>query len=120
VTRAFSDQAFDVVEVLKKVASEVSTTPARAALAWVQQRPGVTSTIIGARTIEQLEDNLGALAIKLTPEQIKKLDDASQPKLNFPHEFLRNIGGFGYNGSTIDGVTAPVNPLSPQNDQERY
>jgi hypothetical protein len=44
----------------------------------------------------------------------------SQPKLNFPHDFVRNIGGFGYNGTTIDGVTAPANPMSPQNDQERY
>lgn len=120
VTRAFNDTAFGVVEVLKTVAAEAGTTPARAALAWVQQRPGVASTIIGARTVEQLDDNLGALETKLTPEQIKTLDEASQPKLNFPYDFVRNVGGFGYNGSSIDGVTAPVNPLAPQNDQERY
>ena len=120
VTRAFNDEAFRVVDVLKAVAAEAGTTPARAALAWVQQRPGISSTIIGARTIDQLEDNLGALETKLTPGQISKLDEASQPKLNFPHEFIRNIGGFGYNGSTINGVAAPVNPMSPQDDQERY
>jgi aryl-alcohol dehydrogenase-like predicted oxidoreductase len=120
VTRAFSEDAFRVIDVLKAVATEAATTPARVALAWVLQRPGVTSPIIGARTIEQLEDNLGALETKLTPEQIAKLDEVSQPKLNFPHDFLRNVGGFGYNGSTIDGITAPPNPLSPQNDQQRY
>jgi aryl-alcohol dehydrogenase-like predicted oxidoreductase len=120
VTRAFGDEAFRIVDVLKTVAAEAGTTPARAALAWVRQRPGVTSTIIGARTIEQLDDNLGALEINLTPEQMKTLDDASQPKLNFPYDFIRNVGGFGYNGSTINGVTAPANPLSPQNDSERY
>jgi aryl-alcohol dehydrogenase-like predicted oxidoreductase len=120
VTRAFNDQAFSVVEVLQKVATEAATTPARAALAWVIQRPGISSTIIGARTIEQLDDNLGALESKLTAEQIRTLDEASKPKLNFPYDFVRNIGGFGYNGSTINGVTAPVNPLSPQNDGERY
>jgi hypothetical protein len=48
------------------------------------------------------------------------VDEVSQPKLNFPHDFIRNIGGFGYNRSTIDGIAAPANPLSPQNDQDRY
>jgi aryl-alcohol dehydrogenase-like predicted oxidoreductase len=120
VTRAFSDEAFRVVDVLKTVASEAGTTPASAALAWVQQRPGVASTIIGARTLEQLDANLGALEVKLTPEQIKTLDDASKPKLNFPYDFVYNAGAFGYNGSTIDGVAAPASPLAPQNDSERY
>ena len=99
---------------------EAGTTSARAAIVWVRQRPSIASTIIGARTIEQLDDNLGALDTQLTPEQIKTLDEVSQPKLNFPYDFVRNVGGFGYNGSTIDGITAPANPLSPQNDQERY
>ena len=70
--------------------------------------------------MEQLEDNLGALDTNLTPQQIKTLDDASQPKLNFPYDFLRNVGGFGYNGSMIDGIAMPANPLSPHNDRERY
>jgi len=120
VTRGFSDEAFRIVDVLKGVAAEAATTPARAALAWVRQKPAVASPIIGARTMEQLEDNLGALDTNLTPQQIKTLDDASQPKLNFPYDFLRNVGGFGYNGSMIDGIAMPANPLSPQNDHERY
>lgn len=120
VSRGFNDHSFDVVDVLREVAAEVETTPARAALAWVQQRPGVSSTIIGARTLEQLEDNLGSLTVTLSPPQIERLNAVSQPKLNFPHEFLRNIGAFGYNGSTIDGIPAPVNPLAPANDEERY
>ena len=77
-------------------------------------------TIIGARTINQLEDNLGALEVKLTPEQIKALNEVSQPKLNFPNDFLENVKAFGYNGSTIDGQVAPVNPMSPASDAERY
>jgi aryl-alcohol dehydrogenase-like predicted oxidoreductase len=112
VTSSFNDAAFRVVDVLKTVATEAGTTPARAALAWVRQRPGIASTIIGARTIEQLDDNLGALETKLTPQQIKTLDEASQPKLNFPYDFVRNMGGFGYTGTTIDGFTTPANPLS--------
>ena len=61
------------------MAQEAGTTVARAALAWVVQRPAIASTIIGARTMEQLEDNLGALEVKLTAPQIKALDEISQP-----------------------------------------
>jgi aryl-alcohol dehydrogenase-like predicted oxidoreductase len=120
VTRGFNERAFKVLDVLITVASEAATTVARVALAWVVERPGIASTIIGARTMDQLEDNLGALQVKLTAEQIKALDKVSQPKLNFPHDFLGPVKAFGYNGSTIDGQVAPVNPLSPASDAERY
>jgi len=120
VSRAFTEEAFRVVDVLIAVAKEAGTTPARAALAWIQGRPGVASTIIGARTAEQLEDNLGALEIQLTPAQIARLEEVSRPKLNFPYDFVRNAAGFGYSGTTVNGQTAPVNPLSPRNDAERY
>ena len=120
VSRAFTEQAFTVLDVLVDVAKAAGTTPARAALAWVVQRPAVASTIIGARTMEQLLDNLGALEVKLTTEQVQKLDEASKPTLNFPHDFVETIKAFGYNGATIDGVAAPVNPMSPSTDGERY
>jgi aryl-alcohol dehydrogenase-like predicted oxidoreductase len=120
VSRAFTEDAFKVLDVLTTVAQQAGTTAARAALAWVSQRPGVASTIIGARTIEQLEDNLGALEVKLTNEQIDALNEVSKPKLNFPNDFLENVKAFGYNGSTIDGQVAPLNPMSPATDEERY
>jgi aryl-alcohol dehydrogenase-like predicted oxidoreductase len=120
VARAFNEQAFTVVDVLTKVAQEAGTTPARAALAWVVKRPGIASTIIGARTMEQLDDNLGALEVKLSQSQVAALDDASKPKLNFPHDFLQNSKAFGYNGATIDGQAAPINPMSPASNAERY
>jgi aryl-alcohol dehydrogenase-like predicted oxidoreductase len=120
VTRAFSEEAFRVVDVLVDVAKKLGTTPARAALAWVQAQPGVTSTIIGARTMEQLDDNLGGLDVTLSAEQLKALDEVSRPKLNFPYDFVRNSAGFGHSGATVNGVTAPVNPLAPTSDAERY
>src|SRR5271156_3591550 len=83
VSRAFTEDAFKVLDVLTAAANQAGTTPARAALAWVSQRPGVASTIIGARTIDQLEDNLGALEVKLTAEQIEALNEVSRPKLGF-------------------------------------
>ncbi len=119
ITRAFTEEAFRVVDILIEVAKQIDTTPARVALAWVQSRPGVASTIIGARTVAQLEDNLGALEIQLSPEHAKALQEVSRPKLNFPYDFVRNAVGFGYSGATVNGVTAPVNPLSPANDAER-
>jgi aryl-alcohol dehydrogenase-like predicted oxidoreductase len=120
VSRGFTEQAFTVLDVLTTAAQAAGTTVARAALAWVVRRPGIASTIIGARTMDQLEDNLGALEVMLTTEQMKQLNDVSQPKLSFPNDFLDGVKAFGYNGSTIDGQVAPVNPMSPASDSERY
>jgi aryl-alcohol dehydrogenase-like predicted oxidoreductase len=120
VTRAFTEESFRVVDVLTGVANQLGTTPARVALAWVNARPGVGSTIIGARTVEQLEDNLGALEIQLSPEHLKALEEVSRPKLNFPFDFVQNSSPFGHSGAVVNGVEAPVNPLSPKNDSERY
>jgi len=120
LSRNFTEPAFKILDVLTSVAREAGTTPARAALAWVMERPGVTSTIIGARTIEQLEDNLGALDVKLTPAQVDSLNEVSKPQLNFPHDFLQGLKAAGYNGATIDGQEAPLNPGSPASDAERY
>jgi aryl-alcohol dehydrogenase-like predicted oxidoreductase len=120
VLRSVNELAFQVLDVLTTVAREAGTTVARAALAWVLQRPSVTSVIIGARTMEQLEDNIGALEVTLTAEQMNVLNEVSNPSLNFPHDFIERVKAFGYNGSTIDGQVAPVNPASPASDAERY
>src|SRR5216684_2758188 len=119
-SRNFTEQAFRVIDVLLDVARKAGTTPARAALAWVQQQPGITSTIIGARTVEQLDDNVGALEVKLAPEHVNALEEVSRPKLDFPYDFLRNAGPFGYGGATIDRQSFAANPLAPSTDAERY
>ncbi|MBX9691411.1 MAG: aldo/keto reductase [Cyanobacteria bacterium] len=116
----FTDKVFDLVDVVRSVADELGTTPARVSLAWLQRKPGVTSSIIGARTLKQLEDNVAALELVLAPEQIAKLDAASKPVLNFPADFVANIGPFGYGGATINGTTYAPNSLAPLDDAERY
>jgi aryl-alcohol dehydrogenase-like predicted oxidoreductase len=108
------ERAYSVVDVLLRVAKELGASPAHAALAWVSGRPGVSSTIIGARTLQQLEDNLGALNVKLTPAQLSALDDVSRPALNFPAGFLENAPMFMHGGLTVNGVTAPPWPLAPR------
>lgn len=71
------EQHWNTLDVLRKIASEVGRTPAQVALNWVAQRPGVVSTILGARTVEQLDDNLAALDFALSAEQRGHLDEVS-------------------------------------------
>jgi aryl-alcohol dehydrogenase-like predicted oxidoreductase len=120
VTSYLDDRTFDLLDLMDKIAKELSTTVPRVALAWVQSRPGVTSTIIGARTMEQLEDNLGALDVKLTPEHIATLDKASTPSLPFPADMLSAVPAFAYGGTTINGQPSKAWPQAPQNDSERF
>ncbi len=98
----------------------MGSTAARVALAWLLGRGGVASPIIGARTLGQLDDNLAALDVKLSPEHVAKLDAVSKPRLNFPAEFMSRAGAFGYGGTTIHGVEYPALPLAPRRDSERY
>jgi aryl-alcohol dehydrogenase-like predicted oxidoreductase len=93
------------------VADEVGATSAAVALAWVRSRPGVASTLIGARRPDQLQANLAALDLILTDAQIAKLTEASKPALNFPADINTHLTPlFGFPGTTIDGQAAPASP----------
>jgi aryl-alcohol dehydrogenase-like predicted oxidoreductase len=120
VTSSLDDKAYDIVDELARVAKELDSTVSRVALAWVVSRQGVTSTIIGARTMQQLDDNLGAAAVTLTPQQIAKLDALSTPQLPFPANMLGMSSVFINGGTTINGHTGPVWPMTPATDAERY
>jgi aryl-alcohol dehydrogenase-like predicted oxidoreductase len=78
--RSSVDRTWDVVEAVGDVAKARGVSMAQVALAWVADRPGVSSVILGARTLEQLEDNLGAAGLHLTDEERSRLDDASNPQ----------------------------------------
>ena len=73
------------------------------ALAWLRARPGVTSIIIGARRLAQLDDNLDALDLTLGAEHVEALDRLSEPVLNFPARFLTNAANLMHNGATVNG-----------------
>jgi aryl-alcohol dehydrogenase-like predicted oxidoreductase len=77
--QVFTDAAFDVVEAVQALAAEKGCTAAQLALAWCLNQPGVTSPIIGPRTLEQLEDSLGALTVQMTDEDRKRLDTIAPP-----------------------------------------
>ena len=76
---------YKVVDVLDAIAGETGKTVAQIALNWVVQRPTVSSVIFGARNEQQLRDNLGAVGWRLTPEQIERLDAASQTTPVYPY-----------------------------------
>jgi aryl-alcohol dehydrogenase-like predicted oxidoreductase len=76
---------YDIVEVLVEVAKDRDASPAQVALAWLLERPAVTSVIIGARTSEQLADNLGAAELSLSAEDLARLEEASRPPLLYPY-----------------------------------
>ena len=120
VTQFLDERAFAIIDELTRIAKVHETTPAAIALAWVQRRPAVASTIIGARRIDQLEQNLEALDVALTPQEVASLDKLSQPTLNFPAPFLKSAGMFMHAGATVNGETSIVWPLAPKADAERY
>lgn len=115
-----NERTFAIVDELIRIAAEHDTTPAAVALAWVQGRPGVDSTIIGARTMDQLESNIAALDLTLTDAEVAALDGLSTPTLNFPAPFLQMAQNFMHGGSTVDGVPSETLPLAPTSDEERY
>ena len=120
VTNFLDDRTFDLLDLMEKIAGELNTTVPRIALAWLSGRTAVASTIIGARTIEQLDDNIGALDVKLTPEHVATLDAATKPALPFPTDMLGMVPAFAYGGTTINGVSSRAWPQAPQNDEERF
>ncbi|MFJ6081132.1 aldo/keto reductase [Streptomyces sp. NPDC092369] len=77
-----------IADVVTEVATELGRTPAQVGLAWALRQPGVTAPIIGARTVEQLEGNLGALEVEFTAAQSARLDEASAIELGYPHDLL--------------------------------
>lgn len=74
-----------VVEVLREIASAQDATPAQIALAWLLHQQGVTSIIIGARRIEQFEDNIQSVQISLSDDEIAQLNSVSQPATPFTY-----------------------------------
>ena len=77
--RSRTQRTWDVIDALERVASARGASMAQVALAWLADRPGVSSVILGARTMEQFEENLGAVGLHLDEEENRILDEASDP-----------------------------------------
>lgn len=86
------DRVYNIVDVLDEIAKGHGVPVAAVALAWLVQKPGVTSVIIGARTIEQLRENLKAAQVKLGEEEMKRLDKVSARPLPYPQWMIATVG----------------------------
>lgn len=120
VEGSLNETTYAVVDELTRIAQDIDTTPARAALAWVQGRPGVSSTIIGARTLAQLDDNLAGLDVKLSPEHVAALDALTKPTLNFPAAFLDMAPMIQAGGTTINGQPSQLSPFGVSKVGDHY
>ena len=87
-TYKLDDRAWNIVDAVQKVAGETGKSAAQVALNWVVNRPGITSPIIGARNIKQLDDNLAAVGWQLEDEQWKALAWASAFPRGYPYDFI--------------------------------
>jgi len=91
---ADSERAQRAADAVRAVADENGATPAQIAIAWLLHRasPPTIVPIIGARREEQLTENLGALDVRLEPDELARLDEAAAPQLGFPRSFLESEG----------------------------
>ncbi len=120
VDNHLTERNFRIVDELKRVGAELEATPAEVALAWVQNKPGVASTIIGVRTMDQLDANLRALDITLTDEHVAALDEVSAIEATFPQSFLPYVKNNVQGGTTINGLPSEPWQLAPQSAGERW
>ena len=94
--RRGTERTWAVIDRLQQVAEEHGVSPAQAALAWVADRPGVTSAIVGARTADQLQQTVAAGSLHLDPAATTRLDDVSAPRMpDYPYGFVAEWAGVG-------------------------
>ena len=88
LARYDSEKNWAILDAVRAVATEVSSTPSAVSLAWLLAKPQVTSVIFGARNIEQLDANLAGAELKLSPQHVEQLDKASAFDLGYPYQFI--------------------------------
>jgi aryl-alcohol dehydrogenase-like predicted oxidoreductase len=89
--RGVPESRWAVLDTVREIAAEVGATPAQVALHWVTRRPSMPAPLIGARSAEQLDETVGALALALTDAQLDRLAEVSAPPLPFPHSILAQL-----------------------------
>lgn len=100
----FTDRNWRVLDGLKAVAAEIGRPPAQVALAWAITRPTVSSLLLGASRPEQLRENVAALAVTLTADQLAALDNVSELDPAFPYAgFTPRVKRSIFGGTTVDG-----------------
>ena len=117
---SLTEKTYAIVDELSKIAKAHESTVARVALAWVQAQPGVGSTIIGARRLSQLEDNVQALGVRLTAAELAGLNELTKPTFGFPQSMQPMFPAIHNGGTTVNGVSAPLSPFVIGKDDKPY
>jgi aryl-alcohol dehydrogenase-like predicted oxidoreductase len=111
VESLLNETTFTLVDELQKIAATHESTPARVALSWLRSRVGVSSIIIGARRIDQLEDNVEALDLTLSVEEVRQLDELTAPRFGFPQNMEPWFPAIHNGGTSVNGVFAEPTPF---------
>jgi aryl-alcohol dehydrogenase-like predicted oxidoreductase len=82
------ERAWNIIDVMGPIAKAHECSSAQVALAWILSKPVVTSVLMGAKRVDQLKDNLAAIHLKLTQDELKSLDEASQLPPEYPEWML--------------------------------
>jgi aryl-alcohol dehydrogenase (NADP+) len=90
--RYFRDNDFAIVDAVKEIAHEESVSPSQVALAWMLDRPGITSPIIGVSKIEHLEESIAAVDLSLNSDHVKRIDEAYVPRPITGHSYNQPDG----------------------------
>jgi aryl-alcohol dehydrogenase-like predicted oxidoreductase len=120
LSHVLNEKTYALVDELEAIARSRETTVARVALAWVQAQPGVTSTIIGARRLAQLEDNVKALDLKLGADDLRRLGELTKPTFGFPQSMQPVFPSIHNGGTTVNGVSAPLSPFGIDKGDKPY
>jgi aryl-alcohol dehydrogenase-like predicted oxidoreductase len=115
-----TEKTYAIVDELAAIAKAHESTVARIALAWVQAQPGVTSTIIGARRLTQLEDNVKALDIELSAPELARLNELTKPTMGFPQSMQPVFPAIHHGGTSVNGVFAPPTSFGVQKGDKVY
>lgn len=83
-----SELTWRVIDNLIEIGKDCGKTPAQIALNWILQQPGITASILGVRTLEQLKENLGCIGWQLSEEEMNRLKKASDVPLPYPYRFI--------------------------------
>jgi aryl-alcohol dehydrogenase-like predicted oxidoreductase len=85
------DRGYALIDVLKEIAANHKASPSQIAIAWLLTRPAVVSVLVGANKLGQLEDNLAAASLTLSPDESGRLDETTKPAAIYPNWFNTNI-----------------------------
>jgi aryl-alcohol dehydrogenase-like predicted oxidoreductase len=115
-----NEKTYSIIDELEIIAKAHDSTIPRVALAWLVAQAGVSSTIIGARRLTQLDDNVKALEIKLTAEELGRLNTLTKPTFGFPQSMEPFFPAIHNGGTSVNGVHAEPSSFVLERGEKPY